>query len=87
MEKKGRIIILKIIMPNYENQASKEKIKKFVKEYEELVKKYDVELFAAPQLIPSGERGFNLSAIVVPLDKSQGGIKSPVGDTVADVLK
>lgn len=72
---------------SWQSKASEDKIKKFLNEYQELVKKYDVELFAAPQLIPSGERGFNLSAVVVPVDKSQGGVKSPIGETVNDVLK
>lgn len=71
----------------WESKASEDKIKKFLKEYQELVKKYDVELMSAPQLVPSGERGFNLSAVIVPIDKAQGGIKSPVGETVADIVK
>ena len=44
-----------------------------------------MELFAAPQLAPSGERGFNIIGIVVPIDKARGGVKSPIGDTVGDV--
>jgi|GEM_PF-3022981 hypothetical protein len=72
-------------MANYEEEESKKKINKFLKEYQELVKKYDVELFAAPQLAPSGERGFNIIGIVVPIDKARGGVKSPIGDTVGDV--
>ena len=71
----------------WENKASEDKIKKFLKEYQELVKKYDVELMSAPQLVPSGERGFNLSAVIIPIDKSKGGVKSPVGETVGDILK
>lgn len=72
---------------SWQSKASEEKIKKFMREYEELVKKYDVQLMSAPQLIPSGERGFNLSAVIVPIDKAQGGVKSPIGETVEDILK
>jgi hypothetical protein len=71
----------------WEKGSSKDKIEKFLKEYQELVKKYDVELMSAPQLVPSGERGFNLSAIIVPIDRAQQGVKSPMGETVGDILK
>ena len=63
---------------------SKYRIEKFTKEYDALCAKYDVKLFAAPQLAPSGERGFNIIGIVVPIDLRQGGVKAKITE---DVLK
>ncbi len=65
-----------------ETPESKERVEKFLIEYNALVAKYDVALMAAPQLVPSGERGFNLVGVNVPIDKRQGGVKSPI-----DILK
>ena len=63
------------------------RIKQFLRDYEALVAKHDVALMGYPQLVPSGERGFNISAGVVPIDKRQGGVKSPLGETKSEVLK
>jgi hypothetical protein len=71
----------------WQTKESEERIKKFLKEYDALVAKHDVALMGAPQLIPSGERGFNLVGVVVPVDKRQGGVPSPLGETSDEVLK
>ena len=74
-------------MNPWQTNEREERIKKFVKKYQALVAEFDVELMAAPQLAPSGERGFNLIGIVVPIDKRGGGVKSPLGETKDDILK
>jgi len=61
-----------------QTKESKIRIEQFLEKYDGLVKKYDVALMAAPQLVPSGERGFNLIGIIVPVDKRQGGTPSPL---------
>ena len=61
-----------------QSKEAKERISKFLKEYDALVLKHDVTLMAAPQLVPSGERGFNLVGIIVPIDKRQNGVPSPI---------
>jgi MoaA/NifB/PqqE/SkfB family radical SAM enzyme len=68
-----------------ETKESKIRKEQFLAEYNKLVKKYDVQLASAPQLVPSGERGFNLSAIIVPIDLRQGGVPSPLNKD--EVLK
>lgn len=74
-------------MNPWETKESERRIKLFLKDYDALVAKHDVALMGAPQLIPSGERGFNLIGVVVPVDKRQGGVKSPLGENVDEVLK
>lgn len=70
---------------SWENKESEARIEKFMKEYEALCNKHDVQLMAAPQLVPSGERGFNLVGVIVPIDRSRGGVKSPINKE--DILK
>lgn len=58
-----------------ESEVRKEK---FLKEYEELVKKHDVALMAFPQLVPSGQKGFNMAASLAALDKRNISVPSPI---------
>jgi len=52
--------------------------KKFLAEYEELCRKYNVELMSFPQFMPSGKQGFTISTFIQPVDKSDAPIPSPM---------
>jgi len=54
---------------SWSKKASDDRIAAFVKEYEALCLKHGVELMAAPQFVPSGQHGFNVSAFIQPVDK------------------
>lgn len=61
---------------------SAHRIESFMKEYGELCDKHNVELFAAPQFIPSGANGFTVGVMVVPIDRKERGVPSPLNDEI-----
>lgn len=50
----------------------------FLKDYEKLIKKYDIVLMAFPEFVPSGQTGFNISATMSCFDKRQMNVPSPI---------
>lgn len=62
-----------------------QRVKSFTDAYEKLCLQYQCRLMAAPQLAPSGERGFNLIGVLVPVDMKERGILSPLNKE--DILK
>lgn len=60
----------------WSEKESEQRKKDFLKEYDKLVEKFGVALMAVPQYVPSGQNGFNTSAMLVPMDTKA--IKSPL---------
>lgn len=71
----------------WNEKESQDRRDKFIASYDELVKKYDVEFMAFPQLVPSGQHGFNTSAVLVPMDKRRLPVASPMQDERGDLMK
>ena len=54
---------------SWRTKESEARIAAFLEEYKALCTKHGVELLAAPQFVPSGQHGFNVSAFIQPVDK------------------
>ncbi len=64
----------------FQEKESKDRIMKFMKAYDELVAKYQVELMAYPMYVPSGQKGFNTTASMMPIDRKTQAVPSPLSD-------
>lgn len=67
-------------MNPFDKKESDTRKKQFLEAYDELVKKYQVELLAMPQYVPSGQHGFNTSIVMIPIDKKDRPVPSPLQD-------
>ena len=71
----------------WSKKESNDRKDKFVKAYEEAVKKYDVALYAFPDLVPSGQNGFNVAARLIPMDKRKLNVPSPFQDDKGELAQ
>lgn len=71
---------------SWENKEAESRKKKFIDEYEELTKKHNIRLMAFPEFVPSGQHGFNVSAVLVPIDMKDRPVPSPLADDKGKVL-
>jgi hypothetical protein len=65
-------------MSQFDKKESEDRIAKFMKAYDENVKHYNVALMCYPQFVPSGQSGFNISAGMMPVDKLEHSVPSPI---------
>ncbi len=66
----------------WSQKESEDRGKKFLDDYKSLCKKYEFELMSMPQLVPSGQNGFNIAAVIIPIDKKEQGTPSPFADEI-----
>jgi len=71
----------------FKEKESKDRKDKFLKEYEQLVKRYDVALMPFPEFVPSGTTGFNISAVMAPFDKRSMNVPSPMQGDNGELAK
>jgi hypothetical protein len=66
----------------WQAKESEGRKKNFLADYDKLVEKYEVALMAVPQFVPSGQQGFNISAMLIPIDRKESGVVSPMNDEI-----
>ena len=65
---------------DWKQKESQDRMVKFMKAYDSLVKEYEVEFMSFPQFVPSGQHGFNISSQLIPIDKKNRPVPSPMSD-------
>lgn len=60
------------------NEDFEKKCQEFLKEYGELVKKYNIDLATYPMFVPDGEGSFKIIIQSTPVDTSKLPVKSPL---------
>jgi hypothetical protein len=71
----------------YKQKDIETRTEKFLREYEDLCKKHQIQLVAYPQFVPTGVQGFAVGANISPLDRKYTSIPTKAEDFNESPLK
>lgn len=60
----------------FKKKDIEERTKKFLKDYDELCLKHQIQLGSYPYFVPSGGQGFNISSQLMPIDRKYTAVPS-----------